>query len=178
MSERAKRKRSVRTQEPPTECIQCAVCLSEFTVTDVTSSFDCTHQFCTTSSKKCDKELFERSTDRCPQCRKPRVDTQRSRTEIAKRRDRAREQSADEGPGFIFFPIMPPTLLQNGENTSNVQSVEESFEALEALASNPILNHALGMPLGSTALPMAEFFRHTARLRAQANGSVSVTFTM
>eukprot|EP00966_Prymnesium_polylepis_P129936 3004728-Prymnesium_polylepis.2 len=140
----------------------------------MTSSFDCTHQFC----KKCDKELFERSTDRCPQCRQPRVEKQRSRTEIAKRQDRARRESADEGPGFIFFPIQPPSLLQHGDSLHNVQSVEESFEALQSLASNPILNHALGTPLGSTAIPMAEFFRHTARLRAHASGSVSVTFTM
>ena len=173
MSKRAKRKRTVRNTNP--ECVECAVCLSEFTVDNMRSSFDCTHKFC----KKCDKQLFERSTDRCPQCRKPRVETHRSRSEIASRQDRARRERVDEAQGFIFFPVQPPTLLQHGDqDDSNLQSAEDSLDALTTLASNPILNHAIGMPLGATAIPMAEFFRHTARLRAHASGSVSITFTM
>lgn len=175
MSERATRKRSVRSTEGyKKECIECAVCLTEFTVTNMTSSFDCTHQFC----KKCDKELFERSTDRCPQCRQPRVEKQRSRTEIAKRQDRARRERDDEGPAFIWFPVQPPSLLQHEDLVANLQSVDESLEALQSLASNPILNEALGLPRSSIAVPVAEFFRHTARLRARSSGSVSVTFTM
>lgn len=176
MSERRKRKRGVKSKDSPTrECIECAVCLCNFTIEHMTSSFACTHQFCV----KCDTELFKRSTDKCPQCRKHRIDTHRSRSEIASRQALALRESSAAEPAFIFFPTQPPSLLQHGHPTNDaLQSAEESLDALASLANSEDLNRALGMPLGATAMGMAEFFRHVARLRAQAPGGVSIHFRL
>lgn len=105
------------------DSFECPVC---FTVTDPVFAFDCGHGLC----QSCDLELFCRADDRCPVCRKPRVDEstlQHAASEaFAERRYRAlAERSARENtPQTIFFP----NTVVIEVNASDFVAVDEDGE--------------------------------------------------
>ena len=163
------------------DCTQCPVCLDD-TVVDPIFPFDCGHPVCS----KCDKELFCRADDRCPMCRKARLqdsvdahcaalnrsnEMQRREDAIAQRRNEETAQS-----GFIFFPVQATVEV----DATDFMVHEDVFrdgpsgdlvrvQHYHALGDSNVSN-AIGALVNAGNIPLSEFYMAVASLRASSHG--------
>lgn len=154
---------------------ECPVCMETFTVRNLRRAFQCGHRVCYT----CDKQLFRRSIDTCPECRQPRRNMRRSGDELAQRQTHASQDTAAALDQVLFFPVERPSSAGAPEpRQPSTMSVAASLQALTSLAHNPLLGQAMGTVRNADEMPFAEFFRAVTRMRAHNDGGLTIQFIM
>ena len=153
---------------------QCPVCLED-TVVNPIFPFDCGHPVCS----KCDKELFCRADDRCPMCRKARLqdsvdahcaslnisnEMQRREDAIAQRRNEETAQS-----GLIFFQLqgmveVDATDFMVQEDTSRDSPSGDLVRVhhYHALRDSNV-SHAISALVNAWHVPLSEFYTQVHR---------------